>query len=77
MNGYDGSLMGNLLALPAFQKQFDATILGVKTGLISAMLQIGSVSALPFVSPAADYFGRKAVCEYIVCLLRGMVLMNV
>lgn len=59
MNGYDGSLMGNLLALPHFQSTFGATILGVKTGLISSMLQIGSVSALPFVGPAADLFGRR------------------
>ncbi|ETI26117.1 hypothetical protein G647_02894 [Cladophialophora carrionii CBS 160.54] len=59
MNGYDGALMGSLLALPSFQDQFGATILGIKTGIISSMLQIGSVSALPSVGPCADLFGRR------------------
>jgi MFS family permease len=62
--------MGNLLALPHFQDRFGATILGVKAGIISSMLQIGSVSALPFVGPAADLYGRRigiAIgCAFIV-----------
>lgn len=70
MNGYDGSLMGNLLALPHFQDKFGASILGLKAGIISSMLQIGSVSALPFVGPAADLYGRRigiAIgCAFIV-----------
>jgi sugar porter (SP) family MFS transporter len=59
MAGYDASLMGNLLAMPYFQAQFDATTLGVKAGLLSAMYSIGGVSALPFVGPAADTWGRR------------------
>ncbi|EXJ87003.1 hypothetical protein A1O3_03960 [Capronia epimyces CBS 606.96] len=70
MNGYDGALMGNLLAMPAFQQQFGATILGIKTGIISSMLQIGSVSALPAVGPCGDVFGRRVGifigCAFIV-----------
>lgn len=70
MNGYDGSLFGNILALERFQQHFGATIVGVKTGIISSMLQIGSVSALPFVGPAADLYGRRVGiaigCAFIV-----------
>jgi MFS family permease len=70
MNGYDGSLFGNILALARFQEHFGAAIVGVKTGIISSMLQIGSVCALPFVGPAADLFGRRVGiaigCAFIV-----------
>ena len=57
--GYDASLMGTMIALPSFQAQFDATIIGAKAGLISSMFAIGSVCALPFVGPAADTWGRR------------------
>lgn len=57
--GYDASLMGTLLALPSFQTQFGAAIIGVKAGLISAMFSIGSVCALPFIGPIADTWGRR------------------
>ncbi|KAF4122144.1 Sugar (and other) transporter [Geosmithia morbida] len=59
MNGYDGSLMGNMLSMLPFQRQFGAEVLGVKTGLISSMYQIGSVAALPIVGPCADMYGRR------------------
>lgn len=59
INGYDSSVMGNLLSMPAFQSQFDATVLGVKAGLINSIFQIGSVAALPTVGPFADMFGRR------------------
>ncbi|TPX09351.1 uncharacterized protein E0L32_009395 [Thyridium curvatum] len=59
MSGLDGALMGNLLAMPAFQRQFAADIVGVKTGLISSMYAIGSVCALPFVGPCTDNWGRR------------------
>ncbi|OIW25688.1 general substrate transporter [Coniochaeta ligniaria NRRL 30616] len=59
MGGYDGSLMGNLLAMKPFQTQFGAEILGVKTGIIMSMYSIGSVCALPFVGPLTDTWGRR------------------
>ena len=59
MNGFDGSLMGNMLALDSFQTQFGATIVGVQTAFISAMYQIGSVCALPFIGPLTDTWGRR------------------
>lgn len=59
MGGFDGSLMGNMLALPAFQRQFGASIVGVKTAFISSMYNIGSVCALPFIGPLTDTWGRR------------------
>jgi sugar porter (SP) family MFS transporter len=58
MNGFDGSLMGNMLALPSFQNQFGASIVGVQTAFISSMYNIGSVCALPFIGPLTDTWGR-------------------
>lgn len=70
MGGYDGSLMGNLLAMKPFQNQFDATILGIKTGIISSMYSIGAVSALPFCGPFIDTWGRRVGiaigCSFII-----------
>jgi sugar porter (SP) family MFS transporter len=59
MGGYDGSLMGNLLDMPSFQSEFGASILGIKAGIISSMMGIGSVCGLPFVGPFTDTWGRK------------------
>ncbi|KAJ6444462.1 lactose permease [Purpureocillium lavendulum] len=59
MGGFDGALMGNMLAMPSFQDQFGASIVGVKTGFISSMYSIGSVCALPFVGPCTDTWGRR------------------
>jgi sugar porter (SP) family MFS transporter len=70
MGGYDGSLMGNLLAMPSFQRQFGASVLGIKTGIISSMYSIGAVCALPAVGPAVDTWGRRVGvaigCSFIV-----------
>ncbi|KAH8901601.1 lactose permease [Thozetella sp. PMI_491] len=60
MTGYDASLMGTLIALPSFQTQFGASIVGVQTGLISSMYAIGGVCAVPFSGPFADSRGRRA-----------------
>lgn len=59
MGGYDGSLMGNLIAMKPFQEQFGAHILGVQTGIIMSMYSIGSVCGLPFIGPLTDTWGRK------------------
>ncbi|CAK7214955.1 hypothetical protein SCUCBS95973_002312 [Sporothrix curviconia] len=70
--GYDASLMGTMLDFPAFQQQFGATILGAKAGLITAMFSIGSVSALPFIGPMGDYWGRRVG----ICTAMGLIIMG-
>ncbi|KAH6695487.1 lactose permease [Plectosphaerella plurivora] len=59
MNGYDGSLINNLLMNPAFQEKWNVENKGIWAGIISSMYQIGGVVALPFVGPAIDTWGRR------------------
>lgn len=69
MNGYDGSLFGGLTANKQyFLAYFHGTQDGIWAGLVSAMYQIGSVCALPFVGPAIDTWGRKTGM-FIGCFL--------
>lgn len=59
MNGYDGSLLNGLLMSDDFKAFFGGSESGIWAGIVTAMYQIGSVVALPFVGPAIDSFGRK------------------
>lgn len=58
-NGYDGSLFGTLLANKAFTGFFNVQDVGIWTGIVTSMYQIGSVVAIPFIGPAIDTWGRK------------------
>ena len=58
-NGYDGSLFGTLLANKVFLGFFNVQDVGIWTGIVTSMYQIGSVVAIPFIGPAIDTFGRK------------------
>jgi sugar porter (SP) family MFS transporter len=59
MNGYDGSLLNNLLANSAFKEFFHGSNDGIWAGIVASLYQIGGVSALPFVGPAIDTWGRR------------------
>ncbi|KAL7790753.1 general substrate transporter [Trichoderma ceciliae] len=59
MNGYDGSLINNLLQNPWFKERYKVENDGIWAGIVSSMYQIGGVVALPFVGPAIDGFGRR------------------
>ena len=59
VNGYDGSLFGGLTANKTFLNHFHGTNNGIWAGLVSAMYQIGSVCAIPFIGPGIDTWGRK------------------
>lgn len=59
MNGYDGSLINNLLQNPSFKERYGAKNDGIWAGIISSIYQIGGVVALPFVGPALDTWGRR------------------
>lgn len=60
MNGYDGSLINNLLQNPWFKDYYGVESSGIWAGIVAAMYQIGGVVALPFVGPAIDNWGRRA-----------------
>lgn len=59
MNGYDGSLINNLLQNEWFKAYYNVESSGLWAGIISSLYQIGGVVALPFVGPAIDTWGRK------------------
>ena len=59
MNGYDGSLINNLLQNPAFKERYGVENDGIWAGIVSSMYQIGGVVCLPFVGPCIDGFGRR------------------
>lgn len=58
-NGYDSSLLGNMLNNKAFTEFFHVKNVGIWAGIVTSMNQIGGVVALPFVGPAIDTFGRR------------------
>ncbi|KAH8645822.1 general substrate transporter [Xylariales sp. PMI_506] len=60
LNGYDGSLMGGLNGMTAYQDYFDMSVAGSSTGIVFAMYNIGSVAAVFFTGPTNDYLGRRA-----------------
>jgi len=59
MNGYDGSLINNLLQNDYFLEYYHGENAGIWAGIVTSMYQIGGVVSLPFIGPAADTFGRR------------------
>ena len=82
MNGFDGSLFGALTANDDFLDHFHGSNKGIWAGLVSAMYQIGSVCALPFVGPAIDTWGRRvgmfigSMFIIIGTIVSGLTLQN-
>ncbi|EFY88461.1 sugar transporter (hexose transporter) [Metarhizium acridum CQMa 102] len=60
VNGYDGSLINNLLQNPSFIAKYNGSNSGIWAGIVSSMYQIGNIVALPFLAPVCDHFGRRA-----------------
>jgi len=58
-NGFDGSLFNSLLENDNFKSYFHVENVGIFTGIVSSMYQIGGVVAIPFVGPCLDTWGRK------------------
>lgn len=58
-NGFDGSLFNSLLENDTFKSYFNVENVGIFTGIVSSMYQIGGVVAIPFVGPCLDTWGRK------------------
>lgn len=59
MNGYDGSLINNLLANQRFLDFYGGSNDGIWAGIVTSMYQIGGVVSLPFIGPSADTYGRR------------------
>lgn len=72
-NGYDGSLLNGLQTMEPWRNYFDNPS-GSTLGLFSAILQVGSFSAI-FSSYLADLLGRRAgITVGMIVLLVGVVL---
>ncbi|KDR69158.1 hypothetical protein GALMADRAFT_77588 [Galerina marginata CBS 339.88] len=69
-NGYDGKLFLNhgLQSLPQWQSAFHHPT-GGSLGLLGAIQNIGSLSALPFAPYMADIMGRKSCIVWGACLM--------
>ncbi|KII86878.1 hypothetical protein PLICRDRAFT_55774 [Plicaturopsis crispa FD-325 SS-3] len=57
-NGFDGSMMNGLQSLPQWQNDFNHPT-GQKLGLLSAIMNIGSLAAYPFAPYLSDGIGRR------------------
>lgn len=59
MNGYDGSLMSSMNAMPAFHDYFNIGKQGSATGFLFAIYTVGQLVGSLFAAPAADRLGRR------------------
>ncbi|KZT36230.1 general substrate transporter [Sistotremastrum suecicum HHB10207 ss-3] len=70
-NGYDGSLMTAINAMPFYQSQFNSGRLGPTTGIIFSIYTIGQMAGSFFGGPICDRWGRRAGmfvgCFIIMC----------
>ncbi|ORY28829.1 lactose permease [Naematelia encephala] len=74
-NGYDGSLMTAILAMPHFQDTFHSGTTGTKVSVIFSLYTIGSMVGAPFAAVLSDRFGRrKAMFSGGVVIILGMVI---
>ncbi|KUJ23713.1 putative lactose permease [Mollisia scopiformis] len=76
-NGYDGSMMNGLQALPQWEASFHNP--GPSTrGLLNAIMSVGSIVALPITPYIADILGRRAgVMTGCVIMIIGVVLQSI
>ncbi|SCZ95004.1 BZ3500_MvSof-1268-A1-R1_Chr11-3g03536 [Microbotryum saponariae] len=58
-NGFDGSLMASINNMAAYQRQFNAGLVGSTTGIIFAIYTIGQMFGSMVSAPIADHFGRR------------------
>ncbi|KZS89392.1 putative MFS lactose permease [Sistotremastrum niveocremeum HHB9708] len=67
-NGYDGSLMTAINAMPFYQSQFNSGRLGPTTGIIFSIYTIGQMAGSFFGGPICDRWGRRAGM-FVGCLI--------
>jgi sugar porter (SP) family MFS transporter len=78
MNGYDGSLINNLLVNPWFLQFYHGENAGIWAGIVTSMYQIGGVVSLPFIGPASDTFGRRfGMWIGCLCIIVGTIIQGV
>ncbi|CAG8057426.1 unnamed protein product [Penicillium salamii] len=63
-NGYDGSLMGSILAMDHYQDVFNTGMDGPKVSLVTSLYTVGSIVATPFSAVISDKLGRRK-CMFV------------
>ncbi|KAL4799512.1 general substrate transporter [Aspergillus venezuelensis] len=58
-NGYDGSLMGAVLAMNHYQLTFNTGLTGPKVSVVTSLYTVGSMVATPISAVISDKFGRR------------------
>jgi MFS family permease len=59
MNGFDGSLMGSINAMPPFPKFFKVGMQGGSIGIVFAIYTVGGIVGSLFAASACDIYGRR------------------
>ncbi|KAJ5664377.1 hypothetical protein N7507_005108 [Penicillium longicatenatum] len=63
-NGYDGSLMGSVLAMSHYQEVFKTGLTGEKVSVVTSLYTVGSIVATPFSAVISDKLGRRK-CMFV------------
>lgn len=58
-NGYDGSLMGSIIAMKPFQDTFGTGLAGERVAIITSLYSVGSIVTAPFAAAISDRWGRR------------------
>ncbi|KAL4954469.1 general substrate transporter [Aspergillus filifer] len=58
-NGYDGSLMGAVMAMNHYQLTFNTGLTGPKVSVVTSLYTVGSMVATPISAVISDNFGRR------------------
>jgi len=76
-NGYDGSMMNGLQALPQWLDSFHNPSAPTR-GLLNAIMSVGSIVALPITPYIADIAGRRAgIITGCIIMIIGVVLQSI
>ncbi|WVW87123.1 hypothetical protein I302_109180 [Kwoniella bestiolae CBS 10118] len=74
-NGYDGSLMTAVLAMPHFQNTFHSGTTGPKVSVIFSLYTVGAMVGAPFAAILSDRLGRrKAMVCGSITIITGMII---
>ncbi|KAJ5553540.1 hypothetical protein N7494_002918 [Penicillium frequentans] len=63
-NGYDGSLMGSVLAMSHYQEVFKTGLTGEKVSVVTSLYTVGSMVATPISAVISDKLGRRK-CMFV------------
>ncbi|KAL2170798.1 hypothetical protein VTG60DRAFT_4453 [Thermothelomyces hinnuleus] len=76
-NGYDGSLMTSIIAMPRFQQTFDVGKVGTGAAVVFSLYVVGAMVGSPFAATLSDKFGRrKSMFAGGLTIIIGMILVS-